>query len=237
MSGANSARHELGIEPGSDKGANILVVSGSAFLVRHGLRQLMESRGIEITRVSDLDGLAKLGHPFEFTVALVAMTMNSNYGSGLGIVRALRQGGMTGYIVILTDDPSVGELCDVLMAGADDYVLMNFALGLAKLIERGPCHEASEDGAWSPDRLGRSAFLFSLGLSRAEVGLLVEFARDFPRGRELAERLGRSETQLRKAFSRIYEKLGATIAVETPAQLSQLLTLFSLSMLLKKQAA
>lgn len=86
-------------------------------------------------------------------------------------------------------------------------------------------------------RLGRSACLFSLGLSRAEVGLLVEFARDFPRGRELAERLGRSETQLRKAFSRIYEKLGATIAVETPAQLSQLLTLFSLSMLLKKQAA
>ncbi len=91
---------------------------------------------------------------------------------------------------------------------------------IARLLRREP-----KTTNWEADIIHEMGLFRSLGLTEAQIELLVEYARDFSRIIILAERVKKPESQLRKNFSRVYDKLRKTIAVDNQAPLAQLLTI------------
>lgn len=143
--------------------------------------------------------------------------------TALPALRRCRERGFDGVAVALTSDPSLEELYTATAVGADDYLFVGGRLDLG--IEA--LHFAAQQGlrrhtdsVRDPSSILRLRIFHSLGFGRAEVELLIEFARDFPRLRELADRLGRQYVVVRKLFSKIYDKLRDTFAIDNHAQLA-----------------
>jgi hypothetical protein len=80
------------------------------------------------------------------------------------------------------------------------------------------------EGRTLPEVVSDLGYLRSFGLTRKEISVLTEFSRDFPRISILAERIDQAPVQLRKIFSRIYEKLG----IDSSHQLVRTLTICEL---------
>lgn len=134
--------------------------------------------------------------------------------------------GSSTAIAVVTRDPSLEDLMNALYHGALDYLYLGPRLNLSREISRLLTKaELGSTRQWNPEGIKSLGFLRSLGLSKYEIDLLVEYARDFPRLKELARRLKKSEIYLRKCFSRIYDKLGDLLAIDNQAQLARLLTI------------
>lgn len=150
-------------------------------------------------------------------------------GDPLEEIAALRRRLYRGIAVVVADRPSIHELVRAFEAGADDYVARGVHLDIADVVDRLWTKRGRvRVDRRAPEVICEKSFLRSLGLTESELWLLSEFARDFPRQRDLAARVGRGEVQVRKAFSRIYEKLSDAFEVDNPAQLAHLLTVGSL---------
>lgn len=159
-------------------------------------------------------------------LVLVEDVGGQQLGAIVDFVTEMRSSGYGGYFVVLTDDPTFEEFLAVLRAGVDDYWFIGPHLNLAaELIRLLSAPRGSYRDAWCPDVIGELGFFRTLGLNRTQTALLVEYARDFPQHRELAKRLGTSETYLRRTFSNIYARLKNSVAVENQAQLAALLSI------------
>ena len=160
---------------------------------------------------------------------LIDVHLRGEVDSGVALLSALREDGFNGLIAVTTHDPSAEEFLEVVRAGANDYLVrgpkLNIVGEVVELLEQTRWADRS---SWHPDVIAKLGFFRTLGLTKREIEILVEYARDFPRQRELAQRLGKAEAQLRKSFSQIYQKLSAPLAVDNSAQLASLLTICSM---------
>jgi len=138
-------------------------------------------------------------------------------------LRALQQ--YTRY-VILTSDPTIEKFYLGAISGVFDYLSVTSSLHLG--------HETSRimsrnslllSRCWNPEKIGELGFFRTLGLTKREIEILIEYLRDFPRQNELSSRIEKSPPQLRKVFSNIYTKLSDSLAIDNPAQLACLLTI------------
>ncbi len=146
------------------------------------------------------------------------------------MIGALRAMNYRGVIVVLAEDPSIDSLIRALIGGADDYWVSNASFDIEReALRMLGNRSAARAKAWNPDAIGEMGLLRSVGLTKKQINILIEFARDFPRQSVLAKRVGSSEGQLRKMFSRVYQKLEGPLAVESQAQLAQLLSICAMS--------
>ncbi len=141
-------------------------------------------------------------------------------------IKDMRANNYQGIVAVLTDEPCIEDLLYSLQQGVDEYLYNGPKLKLLTEARRMLAAGRQPDcSTWNPEKVGSIGLFRSIGLSPFQMKVLVEFARDFPRLRALSERTKTSETSLRKTFSLIYDKLRAPFAIETQAQLSQLLTI------------
>lgn len=130
-------------------------------------------------------------------------------GSGVEVLKSLRNKGDQRRIVLLTAEIGDGSLLDALEFGADGIVLKN--ADPAFLID---CLETVRDGGtWiDPDLKQRVTKLESGSDARANLAPrekeLIAQVRQGLRNREIAERLGVTEGTVKVYLHAIYEKLG-----------------------------
>ena len=142
---------------------------------------------------------------------------------GFEFLSWLRARKFRGIIVVLTGEPTIPLLYRSAMLGANELLIKHPEMDLAKdtirLLNK---RQMNDYSVWQSDAFLCSGTFGCMGLSKGELEVLKTFADGFPRHAEIASRLGKNGTYIRKSFSRIYEK------VENPAQLSHLITICSL---------
>ncbi len=186
------------------------------------------SRGPEyrlsVCNIADSDTpLLPSAHP---QMIIVCHEDRKNLYRALEEIGVLRAGAYKGIVAVLTDEPCVEDLLHALRLGADEYLYNGPKLKLLAEVQRMVATGRQAEAAiWFPEKVGRIGLFRSVGLSPFQVRILVEYTKDFPRLRELSERTKTSETNLRKTFSLIYNKLREPLAIETQSQLAQLLTI------------
>jgi DNA-binding NarL/FixJ family response regulator len=134
-----------------------------------------------------------------------------------------------GIVVAVSNEPTLDMCFRAARLGASDFLIKGPSLDIAAETRRllSGRHASRPSLRISEDRLSLGLFS-SLGVTDGEMRVLREFARGFPRQPDIAKRLDREETYIRKTFSRVYEKLGDYFSIRTPAQLSHVLTICSL---------
>ncbi len=193
-------------------------------------RQLKRSRASQFKIVSDFSEMAACLEQFAPDVIVLHDAGNLSRNEYRTRVSHWRKTGYNGVLIVSTEDPSIEWLVQTIHCGVDGYLACGPHLSLddeiARLLRR---RREPETMNWVPDIIHEMGLFRSLGLTEAQIELLVEYARDFPRISILAERIEKPEGQLRKNFSRVYNKLRKTIAVDNQAQLAQLLTICATS--------
>jgi DNA-binding NarL/FixJ family response regulator len=186
-------------------------------LVKGGFPDVESIRGFENAKAALADR--------RFDVVFVGAFYPDEFDDVFAFIEYVRFRGYKGSIALISTSPTPENLYRAAQAGANDFLVkgrkLNIVSETRRLIENG---SQIEDSAWSPELVTQLGFLRSVGLSNSEVILLAEFAHGFPRRKELAKRLRRTENSLYKTFSRIYGKLNDIMSIDNPAQLSHLLT-------------
>lgn len=166
------------------------------------------------------------GHPTD--VVVVYDSGATDWDETLQSIRELRKQNYSGIIILITEDASTERLIQAYKAGIDDYLVNTLHLDLlSELLKRRGIYQCMRQRDWNPEAIEESGFFRSLGIPAKQIYVLKEYARDFPRHEELAKRLDISPAYIRKTFSEVYRRLAEPLAVETQAQLAQLLTVFA----------
>ena len=204
----------------------IVVAGPNPAEVEKSLSQLALSGFASVCGVTSLGELKRTLNHCSCRLCYIDSTWRGDYDSGLRFVQSMLPSRPACNYVLITSDPSLKQFYIGALSGLRDYLVKSSSLNLGVESERllGTCELTSRapTACRSIDALG---FFRSLGLTKREIEILVEYTRDFPRQRELSERLGKSLPQLRKVFSTIYGKLSRPLAVENCAQLAHLLTI------------
>ena len=203
-----------------------ITIVGGNLLFSSALQKYLFENGFEkVVRSSSLaDASAKL-QDGDSDLTLIDVDYIGDFETVIDFVEVLRAGGHQGRVVLATEDPCPMDLLTALKAGVNDYLTKGPYLDLAAELTRLADHPNEERcPGWYPDSIMDMGLFRSLGLTCREMEILSEYARDFPRYRELSKRVNKTELQLRKLFSRIFQKLEGPLAIENPAQLAHLLT-------------
>lgn len=140
---------------------------------------------------------------------------------GLDFIRHIRDGKYNTVPVVLSGDRSQELFFKAARAGALDFFVKGPHFDIVREVERlFDGKRGKVAGRTRPEIVADLGYLRTFGLTRREIVVLTEFARDFPKLSDLAVRLPQAKTQLRKVFSRIYSKLG----IEHQNQLVSILT-------------
>jgi DNA-binding NarL/FixJ family response regulator len=166
------------------------------------------------TRRCDLVFLDISGKDPEARFDFLARVRNQNY---------------RGIVAMVSNTPTLDMCFRAARLGASDFLIKSTSLDIAAEAKRlfSGRHVSRPPLRVSEDQLSLGLFS-SLGVTDGEMRVLREFARGFPRQLDIAKRLNREETYIRKTFSRVYEKLGDYFSIRTSAQLSHVLTICSL---------
>jgi len=143
---------------------------------------------------------------------------------GLELLQSLRTLGFRGLAVVVSGDSSREQCFRAAKAGANDFLLKRPQVRIADEVERIFKQAADSGQSLSAASLSDLGYLHSFDLTEREITLIEEFAKDYPSHKVMAERLYAAPTQLRKAFTRIYKKLG----IESSGQLIHVLTVCSM---------
>lgn len=206
--------------------SNIVVAGQNPVEVERGLSQLKANGFKSVYGTTSLKDTERMLDHQPCQLCFVDATWSGEYNSGLTFLKSARSNRHQCAYVLLTSDPSLEQFYLGALSGFRDYLVKNRKLNLGKeslrLLDSTETRISSWHNCQAINELG---FFRSLGLTHREIDILVEYARDFPRHRELSLRLKKSTPQLRKTFSTIYGKLSHTLAVESGAQLAHLLTI------------
>jgi len=128
--------------------------------------------------------------------------------AGLALIPDLRAAGFTGPVIILSGDEDFARAHEAARRGASGYLVKDRFDELPSLIDSILRQESGSDArtAFPP---AAAAYLLTRGLSSWDLELLRDLSTDFEREKEIARRLGRPETSVRKQLQKIREKLGA----------------------------
>ena len=205
----------------------VIVVGGNEDWFHTGSADIFGAEGLyDVAFASSKAALSKQIESSRPDLIVLHDGMNIFWNGILEFMSILRRREYRGIIIVVTDDPSADDLMNALCSGVDDYLYLGPKLDLRAEVERLLSeHRHTLRNPWNPEAIDELGFFRSVGLNEQEINLLVEYARDFPRRRELAVRIGKSEIYLRKCFSQIYTKLKSLIAVDNQAQLAHLLTI------------
>lgn len=200
---------------------SIVIVDDNPRFLRAAERALSDKNFRDIAVVRDgegaLDTIAK-SHP---NLVLIDVHLEGQDLDGIALLQKLRTQGYDKLLVILTVDRSPTLLFRAARAGANEFLVKNSRLDLGKEVERIlDRHSNDSRPARVPFTTFDQGYLRSFGLTTGEIVILEEYANGYPRYQELADRLGKSERQLRKTFSRICKKL----TINNLPQLAHVLT-------------
>jgi DNA-binding NarL/FixJ family response regulator len=137
---------------------------------------------------------------------LLDLHLGNGVRDGLSCLGGIRAAGFLGPVFVVSGDASNESAHASIRAGADGFFVKRDCESLVEELI------ASLRGASSvaehPLPEVARAYLASRGLTAWEIALLAEYAEKHGREKTIAERLGRSETAVRKMFQEIRDKLG-----------------------------
>ena len=143
--------------------------------------------------------------------------------SGLDCLTALRQGGFTNPVYVLSADDSFERLTAAARLGASGYLVKgngtSFWKRLDTLLSEGARLKHQTYPNLSPAAV---TYLETRGLSDWDLGLLNLFNDTFEREKEIARILNRSHDAIRKQFQSIRNRLGARSQTELAMMLGVL---------------
>lgn len=139
---------------------------------------------------------------------------------GLNLLHSLRNKGYDGPAVVLSGDSSMEQCFRAAKAGANDFILKRPHINIVEEVTRILNESRYEDNGIFAESLVELGYLRSFGLTMREISILQEYTIDYCSQPELAKRVGKAPSQLRKVFSRVYSKLG----IDSLNQLIHILT-------------
>jgi DNA-binding NarL/FixJ family response regulator len=225
----NGLRDSWNNKPYSQLKCSILIVDNDDLALRKSRNQLTLSGFKDVeTRRSVHSAQQRISERCA-DIIFLDIVSEKNQERGFEFLSRLHARKSRGVVVVISAQPSFQLLYRAAMSGASEFLVKTLTLDLSKEIPRLLDKRRMNDfSLWQPDAFLRSGVFQSMGLSKGEIETLGEFACGFPRHREIANRLGKNSTYIRKTFSRIYEKVGSYFPVDNPAQLSHLITICSL---------
>lgn len=126
---------------------------------------------------------------------------------GLELLRRVRQKGYRGLAVVISGDSSMHQCFRAVRAGANDFLLKRPRVNLAEEITDLLIRSVESREVLSAPALSDLGYLRSFGLTGKEIAMLEEYVVDYCSQQELALRIDKAESHVRKTFSRIYKKL------------------------------
>jgi DNA-binding response OmpR family regulator len=186
----------------------ILVVDDDISIL-HLVRKTLTQDGFDnVLTAVDVPTATKLVETCNPVLAIVDLDLGPNAQNGLELIRLLH-GMPNGPIpVVLSGNRSQEQFFKAARAGAVDFFIkgpkINISAEIRRLLDgkRGLTQDRT-----LPQIVSNLGYLRSFGLTPGEMAVLTAFAEDFPKLSELAARKHQHSIQLRKTFSRIYEKL------------------------------
>jgi two-component system nitrate/nitrite response regulator NarL len=189
-------------------GATIWVVDDEDLICRS------VARGLRLRGFTDIHTITKAEDVLRHIVVgkpdLIIQDVNLDDDvDGIDVTRIIRNRGYRGKVLMYTGDTTHETLFRAALAGANDYVVKpessEFICDEVQRVldgrrREGPQpdhHEAFKEGAYVRSRNG----------SELEIDLLSEICRDYPSQEELATRLGKTPSTIRKETSKIRKKL------------------------------
>ncbi len=204
----------------------IIVVEYDDFALRKYRLRLTKAGFTHVTACRDFDGATKHLEESRCDLMFLGIDLIDDKEKGFHFLNTARARAYRGIIAVTCAEPTPEDFFCAAVSGANDFLVKGRNLDVVSEAVHLLGHSQWVDlTIWRPDAVLQTGFFRSLGMTGAEMEVLSEFARDFPRQMELAERLGKNVAQINKVFSRIYEKLNDTLGINNPAKLSHLLTI------------
>jgi DNA-binding NarL/FixJ family response regulator len=213
----------------ADRDSRILFVESND-LEFAAYRRKMKRYGMwDVSCISNRESVEEQIKETFFNIIIIEVPNTLHHRESLNLLNSLRALGFRGVIAMIAESTTMDIVYRCTRLGASEFLLKTHALDIGKevsrLLDKRPPVDRS---LWHPHmNLGFGLFT-SAGLSSSELEIVSEFAKGFSKHGEIAKRLGKSHTYVRKHFSRIYNKLSASIAIENSAQLAHLITICSL---------
>jgi len=156
---------------------------------------------------------------FKPDLLLVDVHLNQEY-DGLELLQMLRDRGYKGLAVVISGDATKEQCFRAAKAGANDYLVKGAHVNMPEEVARLFDRAAESTREIRPAALSNLGYLRSFGLTAREIEVLEQYTIDYCSQQELAKRVDKAPSQIRKLFSRIYTKLG----INSLAQLIHILT-------------
>jgi DNA-binding NarL/FixJ family response regulator len=207
---------------------SILVVDSDQFALKKSRASFVRAGYRSVTALDSIKKATRHCGVASSNLIFIDIDPDVDLEETLSFLKSVRE--EPGSIVAVTSEQTTLEICyRVAMLGADDFLLKGPHLDYVEAAKRLLAMERPPTRSlWFPDVVSSVGLFTSAGLSKSEMAVLREFAQGFPRQRAIAERLNRSSANIRKTFSRIYEKLSVFLQVDNSAQLSHVLTVCAL---------
>lgn len=201
----------------------ILIVDDSERFLSH-CRRALQARGFHnIRTAADFKSAMDLVDTLKPDLILLDIHLDNGY-DGLEILHSVRRLGFRGIVVVVSGDSSKEQCFRAAKAGASDFLLKTPNISIADEVQRVLDQKKEQHAPLAPPALSDLGYLRSFGLTLREIEILESFAIDFPAQKIVADRLNTAPVQLRKAFGRIYKKIG----VDSLSQLVHVLTVCSM---------
>ncbi len=227
--GQNVSYAEQIIPPRATFDASILIVCDDAFISRIYSTRLCSSGFSQPSTAKNAKNAFLFFESHRCDLVVLDASLGSSPDESFDFLELIRSRGFHGTVIMMAKAPTLETLYRAAATGANDFGLRGQKLDIAgevrRLLQR---RSWVDQTAWCPDAVRRTGFFRSVGMTKGEIEILTEFARDFPRQSDLAKRMEKTAAYIRKTFSRIYEKLDDPLSVNNPAQLSHLLTICTL---------
>lgn len=190
------------------KNTPLLVVDDDVRFLE-GIRKTLTAAGYSnVLTAVDISTATQLIAAYPPSLVLIDLDLGENEKSGVELVKQLSAHSKGTIPVVLSGDRTQEQFFRAARAGAVDFLVKGPHVNVPKEVSRilGGKRGAAQ-GRTLTEVISNLGYLRSFGLSIKEIEILTEFASGFPKLSDLAERREQAPIQLRKAFSRIYEKL------------------------------
>jgi len=197
------------IPPDEVRSETVVIVDDHARFLNALQRQLHTAGFSGVKTALDTETALSLIQRRRPEVLLIDIHFKGSKQDGLDFLTRIRADGFSGIAVVLSGDRSPEQFFRAARAGANDFLVkgphVSVPAEIVRLLEGERGHIGKSARVEAVSDLG---YFRSFGLTPKEIEVLKEYAVDFPRLTELAERIGQAKVQLRKVFSRIYKKTG-----------------------------
>lgn len=207
----------------------VLILENNAFTIKKYKRELQRASFTDVTFATCITDISAFLDEYRFDLILLDCSVDEKPYKGLRYLDEIRSQGYDCSVAIVSGQPSIELYLQAAVLGADEFLVkgryFNIVDEVTHLLQRSITLETDLNDI---KPITCTGFFRTLGLSQNEIEVLSEYARGFPRYESLAERTGKSQTRLRKTFSRVFGKLERSVSIDNTAKLAHILTICSL---------